>query len=508
MSKNYIDLSEIPEESEFEFVCYPGGGIRPNLARVKLSQAVTEPGGPTTPFNNQTGTAYTIQSTDNGKVITFNNTSPIAVTLPDGLSQGFSCEIVQLGSGTITLTPVTDTINGSTSGIKPTRANGKIELFKHSATAWTARNPMNNRKGSGNNSTYQSLVGNRFINYITLTLAPSGGDFATFDELMEYLKTTKFDNAYIVVSVQPGTYTIQPTSGNNAFYYTPGKESGIASLELKGTNKSTCIFNTYGRLFYSSNVDFTIRDLTFNDITRYNTFTRAYNSKIVINNCNFVDYYGVAENWGSYLTITSCTVTAPNASGSTLVQTFSGGYTGITGTSVNIPDGFGVISSYKGGYTHLEGAASTIQNADVVFDAIEGGRIYIETAPTLTSNNTNYATPLNLVRGDGGYITNGSGLIFKDVYNAQTGTTYTIQSSDDGKIITFNNASPVAVTLPDGLSQGFSCEIVQLGAGVPTATPNTDTINGAGAGVSPSAQWKSMKLYKFSSTEWLATIIT
>lgn len=91
------------------------------------------------------------------------------------------------------------------------------------------------------------------------------------------------------------------------------------------------------------------------------------------------------------------------------------------------------------------------------------------------------------------------------VYNTQTGTTYTIQATDNGKIINFTNAAAVAVTLPDGLPEGFQCTILQSGAGTPTVTPSgSDTVNGAGAGVAPSAQWSALYLTKFSATEWAA----
>lgn len=92
------------------------------------------------------------------------------------------------------------------------------------------------------------------------------------------------------------------------------------------------------------------------------------------------------------------------------------------------------------------------------------------------------------------------------VYNNQTGTTYTIQASDNGKVITFSNAAACAVTLPDTLATNFQCTIVQIGAGVPTVTPTTDTINGAGTGVAPSAQWAAMYLSQYSATNWLAII--
>src|SRR5689334_14802974 len=38
--------------------------------------------------------------------------------------------------------------------------------------------------------------------------------------------------------------------------------------------------------------------------------------------------------------------------------------------------------------------------------------------------------------------------------NSQTGTSYTFVFSDRGKLVTFNNASPVAVTLPQATAAG------------------------------------------------------
>lgn len=88
--------------------------------------------------------------------------------------------------------------------------------------------------------------------------------------------------------------------------------------------------------------------------------------------------------------------------------------------------------------------------------------------------------------------------------NHQTGTSYTIQASDNGKNIIFENAAAIAVALPDGLDTNFHCTVWQAGAGVPTVTPNTDTINGAGTGVAPAAQWSGLYLNQFASTAWLA----
>lgn len=55
--------------------------------------------------------------------------------------------------------------------------------------------------------------------------------------------------------------------------------------------------------------------------------------------------------------------------------------------------------------------------------------------------------------------------ITSSAINAQTGTTYTFLSTDNGKIVTFNNGSAVTVTIPTGLPTGFNCTAIQLGTG-------------------------------------------
>lgn len=72
--------------------------------------------------------------------------------------------------------------------------------------------------------------------------------------------------------------------------------------------------------------------------------------------------------------------------------------------------------------------------------------------------------------------------------NAQVGTSYTIQASDYGQLVTFNNSGSVAVTLPQTINGGssvstfypFSFYVKNLGAGTVTITPQGgSTINGA-----------------------------
>lgn len=65
--------------------------------------------------------------------------------------------------------------------------------------------------------------------------------------------------------------------------------------------------------------------------------------------------------------------------------------------------------------------------------------------------------------------------------NAQVGTTYTVLSSDRGKLVTLANASAVAVTLPQAgatFPVGWWAEFENRGAGTVTIAPTTSTING------------------------------
>jgi hypothetical protein len=65
--------------------------------------------------------------------------------------------------------------------------------------------------------------------------------------------------------------------------------------------------------------------------------------------------------------------------------------------------------------------------------------------------------------------------------NAQTGTSYTVLASDQGKLVTFSNASAVAASLPQAtgsFAAGFCWSPQNKGPGTVTITPTNSTING------------------------------
>lgn len=77
-------------------------------------------------------------------------------------------------------------------------------------------------------------------------------------------------------------------------------------------------------------------------------------------------------------------------------------------------------------------------------------------------------------------ITTGQFAIDANAINAQTGTTYTIQATDNGKVVTLSNGSGITVSVPSGLPVGFSCICIQIGAGQVTFAPSgspSPTIN-------------------------------
>ncbi len=69
-------------------------------------------------INDQTGTAYTLLASDNGKVVVLDNGSAVTVTVPSGLGVGFNCSFVQKGAGQVSFSASSTTINNRQSHTK------------------------------------------------------------------------------------------------------------------------------------------------------------------------------------------------------------------------------------------------------------------------------------------------------------------------------------------------------------------------------------------------------
>jgi hypothetical protein len=83
--------------------------------------------------------------------------------------------------------------------------------------------------------------------------------------------------------------------------------------------------------------------------------------------------------------------------------------------------------------------------------------------------------------------------------DSRTTVTETIDLASRGKLVTFNNAGAIAVTLDSTVPANFFCAVKNIGAGPPTLTPSSGNIDG-GASVtlgSPPGAW-----LWFDGTDW------
>ena len=91
--------------------------------------------------------------------------------------------------------------------------------------------------------------------------------------------------------------------------------------------------------------------------------------------------------------------------------------------------------------------------------------------------------------------------------NAQVSTTYTFVAGDTGKLVTFDNVSPIAVTVPTNASvayaTGTQINIAQIGAGQVTIAGDTGVTVNATPGLKLRAQYSGATLVKTGTDTWL-----
>jgi len=121
-------------------------------------------------------------------------------------------------------------------------------------------------------------------------------------------------------------------------------------------------------------------------------------------------------------------------------------------------DGGSMDNTVIGGSTAAAGSFTTI-TASTSLDVSGSAGVILENDETIT-NSTDGTVEI------GGNLS-GTGSIsgFDANLNDQTGTTYTLTSSDNGKVVTLNNANAITLTIAASLGDGFNCLIVQKGAG-------------------------------------------
>jgi hypothetical protein len=127
------------------------------------------------------------------------------------------------------------------------------------------------------------------------------------------------------------------------------------------------------------------------------------------------------------------------------------------------------------------GANPTAIGSDTAVNGVATTFMRSDGAPAIQKAS---ASQFGVVEVDGTTIVATAGVIsFNAPINAQVGTTYTVLSTDKGKVITLTNAAAVAVTIPVASTAGFGApfytSFINEGAGLVTLTPTTSTIDGA-----------------------------
>jgi hypothetical protein len=92
--------------------------------------------------------------------------------------------------------------------------------------------------------------------------------------------------------------------------------------------------------------------------------------------------------------------------------------------------------------------------------------------------------------------------------NAQTGTTYSVVLSDDGKLLTCDNAASIALTIVPNSTAAFGIgtqiNIMQLGAGTVTITAGAGvTLQSAGSKLKTDAQYAVATCCKIATDTWV-----
>ena len=94
---------------------------------------------------------------------------------------------------------------------------------------------------------------------------------------------------------------------------------------------------------------------------------------------------------------------------------------------------------------------------------------------------------------DGGYR------ITSNAINALTGTTYALLAADNGKVITWSNASGVTLTVPSGLPVGFNTTVIQIGAGAVGITGSGTTLNSFEGKLRTAGQHAAVSIISYTS---------
>lgn len=211
-----------------------------DLSAGTAAASMTFPGG--TDFsggvNAQSGATYTVVSSDENKLLTFNNASSVAVTLPQsttsGFGQGATFYFFNRGAGAVTVTPTTSTINGNTTIVLNQNQGAFIESDGTNYSAWVSASPSGSgtvtsvglQVNSASSSGILSVSGSPVTSSgnLNLTLSGTTGGVPYFSSSSVLLSSGQLTQNGVVLGGGTGapTATAASTTVTNALFATAG----------------------------------------------------------------------------------------------------------------------------------------------------------------------------------------------------------------------------------------------------------------------------------------------
>ena len=482
-------------------------------------------------INYQTGTYYTLQSGDAGKLVEFNNTSTITVTIPNDNEQNFligqRIDIFQAGDGLVYvtpslgvnfLTPDSNYLNVKNTGATLLKTNYNEWVFVAPQQAGYVGSQGTGYTGSIGVIGYAGSVGGfssaQVINYQTSTLY-------TF-QLSDAGKLVEFANSTTVTVTIPNDNDINFgigqridvfQAGDGLVYFSPAIGVNFITpdsnyLNVKNTG-GTLLKSNYNEWIFvapqqagyvgSQGAGYTGSI----GVIGYAGSVGGFSSAQVINYQTSTLYTFQLSDAGKlveFANTQTITVTIPNDNDVNFnigqrIDVFQAGdglvyFTPGLGVNFLTPDS---------NYLNVKNTGATLLKTNYnewIFAAPQQ-------AGYVGSQGAGYAGSIGVI----GYSGSVGGFSSAQVINYQTSTLYTFQLSDAGKLVEFANTQTITVTIPNDNDANFSIgqriDVFQASDGLVYFTP--------GLGVNfltPDSNYLNVKntggtLLKTNYNEWI-----